>query len=61
MIRRRNTRRLLGVVLVVIGALLMWAATSPVWGGLVFLLAIVIEAIGIRLEHRQEGVNGIRR
>ncbi len=61
MIRRRNTRRLLGVVLVVIGALLMWAAASPVWGGVVFLSAIVIEAIGIRLEHRQEGVNGIRR
>lgn len=53
MIRKRNTRRLFGIVLVVIGALLMWAAASPIWGGFVFLSAIVIEAIGIHLEHRQ--------
>ncbi|MFM9888259.1 MAG: hypothetical protein ACKVQT_34975 [Burkholderiales bacterium] len=53
MIRKRNTRRVLGITLVVIGAILMWAASSPVWGGLVFLTAIVIEAIGIHLEHRQ--------
>ena len=55
MIRKRTTRRLVGVVLVVLGALLMWAAASPVWGSVVFLVAIVIEAVGIRLEHRDGG------
>lgn len=50
MIRKRNTRRLLGMTLVVIGGFLMWAAASPLWGGLVFLTAIVIEAVGIYLE-----------
>ncbi len=54
MIRKRGTRRLLGVTLVVIGALLMWSAASPVWGGVVFIVAIAIEALGIHLEHRQE-------
>jgi membrane-bound ClpP family serine protease len=53
MIRKRNTRRLVGLALVVLGAVLMWAAANPVWGGVVFLAAIVIEIVGIRLEHRE--------
>ena len=52
MIRQRNTRRLIGFGLAVVGAILMWAAASPVWGGLVFLAALGIEALGIHLEHR---------
>jgi hypothetical protein len=55
MIRNRTVRRGLGVALVVIGGLLMWAAASPIAGGILFVAAIALEAIGIRLEHRDDG------
>lgn len=60
MLRRRKRRRIAGALLVVIGALLMWFAPGPVftsWSttGLVFLLAgVVLELIGIALEHRDK-------
>ena len=60
MFRRTKTRRTVGVVLVVTGALLMWLAPEGSFGvrsgaGLVLLVAgIVIELIGIALEHRDD-------
>ena len=61
MLRRRKTRRTVGIVLVVAGALLMWLAPEATFGvrsgaGLVLLAAgIVLELIGIALEHRDNG------
>jgi hypothetical protein len=61
MLRRTKTRRTVGVVLVVTGALLMWLAPEGTFGvgsgaGLALLTAgIVLELIGIALERRDDG------
>jgi hypothetical protein len=55
MIRNRATRRILGAVLMVLGGVLMWAATSPLAGSVMFAAAIALEAAGIWLEHRKNG------
>jgi len=55
MIRNRTARRALGLALIVLGGILMWAATSPVLGGVLFAAAIALEAAGIWLEHRKNG------
>ncbi|MGZ5176158.1 MAG: hypothetical protein ACXWIS_18695 [Burkholderiales bacterium] len=58
MLRHRKRRRMVGVALVVVGALLMWLAprtvfTSQAATGFVLLLAgILLELNGITLEHR---------
>lgn len=58
MLTRKRLRRVVGVLLVVAGAVLMWIAPGPTFGafpltGLVLLLAgILLEIIGIFLEHR---------
>ena len=60
MLRRTKLRRTIGVILVVAGALLMWLAPKTTFGagsdaGLALLVAgIVLEVIGIALEHRDE-------
>jgi len=55
MIRNRRLRRTLGAVLIVLGAVLMWAAATPLEGSLLILAAIVLEVAGIRLERRPNG------
>jgi hypothetical protein len=61
MLRRKKTRRTVGIVLVVTGGLLMWLAPEGSFGvrsgaGLVLLTAgIVLELIGIALEHHDHG------
>ena len=60
MIRRKGLRRAFGAALVIAGALLMWLAPGPTFGtqsgaGLVLLMmGIVLELVGIRLEHRDK-------
>ncbi|MGH8620625.1 MAG: hypothetical protein ACRET3_00685 [Burkholderiales bacterium] len=52
LIKYRGLRRALGVILVGVGAVLMWLAPE-VWSGVVLLVAgIALEAAGIALEHR---------
>ena len=59
MLRQRPLRRRLGILLVVVGGLLMWLAPGPTFdslsiAGLVLLLAgILLEIVGISLEHRE--------
>lgn len=58
MLIRKRLRRATGILLVVAGGLLMWFAPGPTFGsfpvtGLGLLLAgILLEIIGIFLEHR---------
>jgi len=52
MLRKRGPRRALAITLVVLGGVLIFLA-PPIWGGLVVLaLGVVVELIGITLEHR---------
>ncbi|WP_317706469.1 hypothetical protein [Methylomarinovum caldicuralii] len=52
MLRNTLRRRLLGSMLVGFGALLLWLAPE-LWAGslAILMVAIVLEIIGIRLEH----------
>ena len=58
MLKNTRLRRTVGAILVVIGALAMWLAPGPTFtgtsaAGLGLLVAgIVLEAVGIALEHR---------
>lgn len=60
MIKRKGLRRALGAVLVMAGGLLMWLAPGPTFGtqsgaGLALLMAgVVLELVGIKLEHRDK-------
>ena len=64
MLRRTRLRRTIGVILVITGAVLMWLAPASTFGarsvaGAVLLGAgIVLELIGIALEHRDQRPNG---
>jgi len=52
MLRRRRSRRVLALLLVVLGGVLMFLAPE-IWAGLVVLaLGVVIELAGIALEHK---------
>ena len=52
MLRKRRTRRVLAIGLVVLGGLLM-ALAPEIWAGLVVLaLGVVVELAGIALEHK---------
>ena len=52
MLKHTLRRRVLGSVLIVLGALMMWLAPE-VWIGLVMILiAIALEILGITLERR---------
>ena len=60
MLRRTKLRRAVGAVLIVTGAVLMWLApetafSTPSGTGAALLIAgVVIELVGIALEHRDE-------
>lgn len=52
MLRRRRSRRVLAMFLVVLGGVLMFLAPE-IWAGLgVLALGVVIELAGIALEHK---------
>jgi drug/metabolite transporter (DMT)-like permease len=57
-LKRKKLRRTVGISLVIAGGLLMWLAPAPAFsplsavGILVLLGGIVLEAVGITLEHR---------
>lgn len=55
MLAKRFNRRVIGAILIVVGAALMWSAASPIGGAILFALAVVLEVIGIRLESRDTG------
>jgi uncharacterized membrane protein HdeD (DUF308 family) len=61
MLKHTKLRRTIGAVLVIAGALLMWLAPEATFtmmsgAGLVLLVAgIVLELIGIAVEHRAAG------
>ena len=53
--RRLNPRRILAGALVVLGAILLFAAPETLAGGHVAALGIAIEVVGIALERRAKG------
>ena len=54
MIKNRKIRRIVAIGLMVIGALLMFLATEVLAGVVMFILGIVLELFGIKLEHEIE-------
>jgi 1,4-dihydroxy-2-naphthoate octaprenyltransferase len=52
MIRNKNKRRLLVVLLMAVGAILIFLATEAWSGYLLVVLGIIIEAVGIKLDHQ---------
>ncbi len=54
MLKPTRRRRILGSVLIGLGALLMWL-TPEIWAGVVvILIAIALEILGISLEHLEQ-------
>lgn len=51
MIKNTRARRTGALILVVLGAIMMFLAPDVWPGALLFALGVVIELIGIRLEH----------
>lgn len=52
MLRKRRSRRVLAMFLVMLGGVLMYLAPE-IWAGLVLLvLGVVVELAGIALEHK---------
>ena len=52
MLRSRRSRRVLAMILVVLGGVMMYLAPE-IWAGLVVLaLGVVVELAGIALEHK---------
>ena len=52
MIKNTHTRRISAVILVVLGAMLMFLAPEAWPGALVLGLGVVLELVGIALEHQ---------
>ena len=52
MIFRRRTRRIIGAVLIVLGAALMLLAPETAGGFALFALAVLLEFVGLLLERR---------
>ena len=52
MIRNRRVRRSVVLVLMILGGLLMFLA-PPVWvGAIPFALGIILEVVGVSIDHR---------
>lgn len=49
----KNQRRILASVLIVLGALLWWFAPETPGGVVMMLIGIIVEIVGIFLEHRR--------
>ena len=64
MLKQKKPRRVVGALLVVAGGMLMWLAPAPMFSslsavGILLLLAgIILEAVGIALEHRDRNTKG---
>lgn len=54
MIKNPRTRRISAVILVVLGAMLMILAPQAWPGALVLGLGVVLELVGISLEHKEK-------
>ena len=63
MLMQKRLRRTVGAILLIAGGLLMWFAPEAAFGsisisGLVLMLAgIVLEAVGIAIEHQDQNKN----
>lgn len=57
MIRKRVPRRIAGAILVVAGGLAMWLAPESRTGIVLLAAGIALEAIGLRLEHRDSSAD----
>jgi len=57
MLKHTLHRRILGITLIIIGALLMWLAPE-IWSGVIMIfIAIALEILGISLEHKADAEN----
>ncbi len=54
MIRNRRIRRATAVIMMGAGAILMFLAPEVWQGALLFALGVVLELVGITLEHKAE-------
>lgn len=52
MIRNPRTRRVSAIILIVLGAMLMFLAPEVWQGALLLALGVVLELVGIALEHK---------
>lgn len=52
MIRNKRLRRGVAIALLIAGALMMWLAPRTAVGAVLLALGIVLELVGIGLEHR---------
>lgn len=54
MLKKKSTRRFLSVLLILIGATLIFLATQAWVGVVLVVLGITIELVGIAIRHGQE-------
>ena len=54
MIKNRRTRRTSAVIMMALGAILMFLAPGVWQGALLFVLGIALELLGIALEHKDK-------
>ena len=54
MIKNQKIRRPIAIALMVVGALLMFLATEVLSGVIMFSLGVVLELLGIKLEHEED-------
>lgn len=54
MIRKPLTRRVVAVIMIVLGAVLMLLAPEVWQGALLLVLGVVLELVGIALEHKAD-------
>ncbi len=52
LIRRKKPRRTLAALAIIVGALLMWLSPEVLGGALLMAAGILLEILGIWLEHR---------
>ena len=54
MIKNRKTRRPIAIALMAVGALLMFLATEVLSGVIMFIMGVVLELLGIKLEQEDD-------
>jgi hypothetical protein len=54
MVIRPKTRRAIAMIMVVLGAILMFLAPEEWPGELILILGVALELVGIALEHRSK-------
>lgn len=53
LVRHKRLRRVIGFLLVALGALLMWLAPEAVAGIVLLAAGVILEIVGITLERRR--------